>query len=161
STAVHGWSVAHEDFRALVSQAQPAALKLQHAITMVLADKLAALNARRLACPAPEDRPVRALPASRDPLAALRRGTPPFSAAAFRPRLPVFERCSADEIDELVADAAYVETPAGQALFVAGEPARSAFVVVRGAVEIVAVREGVERRLAVLGPGQLVGHLSA
>src|SRR5262245_1638225 len=38
ATTMAGWSVAHEDFRALVSQAQPAALKLQHAITMVLAD---------------------------------------------------------------------------------------------------------------------------
>jgi CRP-like cAMP-binding protein len=33
-------------------------------------------------------------------------------------------------------------------------------VVVRGAVEIVAVREGLERRIAILGPGQLVGYLS-
>src|SRR5690349_13766786 len=37
---VDGWFVAHEDFRALVSQGQPAALALQHAVTVVLAEKL-------------------------------------------------------------------------------------------------------------------------
>jgi CRP-like cAMP-binding protein len=36
----------------------------------------------------------------------------------------------------------------------------AAYVVVRGAVEVVATRAALERRIAVVGPGQLVGFLS-
>ncbi|HZN59319.1 MAG TPA: cyclic nucleotide-binding domain-containing protein [Planctomycetota bacterium] len=157
---VDGWFVAHEEFRALVSRAQPSALRLQHAVTVVLAAKLAALNTQMLACPAPEDRPARALAAT-EPLAAVPRSRKAsFAAGDFLPRLPVFEKCSAGEIDEIVARAAYLEVPRGHGVFTAGSPASAAFVVVRGAVEIVSMREGRERRVAIVGPGQLVGYLS-
>jgi CRP-like cAMP-binding protein len=157
---VEGWFIAHEDFRALVSQCQPVALRLQHAVTVALADKLAALNAQLLACSADEDRPARAFVAG-DPLAAAPRlPKPPFAAAAFLPHLPLFERFAADEVEELAARGSWVEAARGQAIFVAGEQACAAFAVVRGAVEVVAVRAGRERRVAVLGPGQLLGFLS-
>ncbi len=156
---VDGWFIAHEDFRALVSHSHPAALRVQHALTVALAGKLAALNKQMLACPAPEDRPARP-PAPAEPLAGVARmRKPSFAAAEFLPRLPVFERCSPMEIDELVARAAYLEIPRGHGVFTAGSEAAAAFIIVRGAVEIVSVREGRERRVAVLGPGQLVGHL--
>jgi CRP-like cAMP-binding protein len=150
---VDGWFVAHEDFRALVSQSQPAALRLQHAVTMVMADKLAAVNAQMLACPAPEDRPARA-PGAPDPLASVARTRRvSFAAADFLPRLAFFDRCSADEVDELTAPASYVEVPRGHGLLSTGSPAAAAFVVVRGAVEIVASGGACERRVAILGPG--------
>lgn len=156
---VDGWFVAHEDFRALVSQSQPAALRLQHAVTVVLAEKLAALNAQMQACTAPEDRPARP-PGAADPLAGVARSRKAsFAAAEFLPRLAFFERCSAEEIDELAACGAYVEVPRGHGVFTAGSEATAAFVVVRGAVEIVAASGSCERRVAVLGPGQLVGYL--
>jgi CRP-like cAMP-binding protein len=158
---VDGWFIAHEDFRALVSQSQPAAIHLQHAVTLALAHKLGALNARLLDCPAPEDRPARALAPLEDPLARVPRPRKPsFDAAAFLPRLPFFERFSADEIEELACAAGYVEPPRGHAIFTAGAVPRAAFLVVRGAVEVVAMRGGRERRVALLGPGQLVGYLS-
>jgi len=125
----------------------------------VLGEKLAALNARMLACEAPEDRARR--PGSRgDPLAGvprLRRA--PFAADAFLHRLAFFERCSSEEIDELASRAAFLELPRGHGVFATGSPAAAAFVVVRGAVEIVAAAGNRERRMAVLGPGQLIGHL--
>ena len=156
---VEGWFIAHEDFRALVSQCQPAALNLQHAITVILAEKLGALNEQLLACPSDEDRPARRVAAG-DPLEAVARtGKPSFDAAAFLPRLPLFERFSGDEIDELVSCASYLEIPRGHGVFCADAEASAAFVVVRGAVEVVAVRSPTERRVAVLGPGQLVGYL--
>jgi CRP-like cAMP-binding protein len=159
---VRGWFVAHEDFRALAAHCAPAARRLQHAITLILAGKLGALNAKLLACPASEDRPARAVAPAEDPLARTPHvQKPSFDTRAFMPRLPVFERFSAAEIDELVALGSYVEPPRGHALFCAGIEARSVFLVVRGAVEIVAIRDGRERRLAVLGPGQLVGAMSA
>lgn len=154
-----GWFVAHEEFRALVSRAQPSAVRLQHAVTAVLAEKLAALNMQMLACPAAEDRPARDV-APADPLATVpRTRTAVFAAAAFLPRLAVFERCSAAEIDEIVARASYLEVPRGHGVFTAGSPAAAAFIVVRGAVEIVSIRDGRERRVAVVGPGQLVGYV--
>jgi CRP-like cAMP-binding protein len=160
ASPMDGWFVAHEDFRVLVSQSQPAALRLQHAVTVAIAAKLAALNERMLACAAPEDRPARP-PAPSEPLAGIpRTRRASFDAAAFLPRLSIFERFSADEIDEVVARGDYVEVPRGHGVFTAGSGSNAAYVVVRGAVEIVSVRPGLERRVAVIGPGQLVGYLS-
>lgn len=157
---VQGWFVAHEDFRALASQWQPAAQRLQHAVTLVLADKLAALNAKLLACPAQEDRPARPVAALEDPLQKTPHvRKPSFDAGAFLPRLPGMARFTPAEIDELVALGTYVEPPRGHAVFCSGMAPRSAFLVVRGALEIVAMREARERRLAVPGPGQFVGCL--
>ena len=161
TTAVDGWFVANEEFRALVSRRQPAAIRLQHAVTLILAEKLAALNAQLLACAAPEDRQAREAVSGVDPLAKVARSRGArFDAASFLPRLAFFERFSTDEIDEVVCRASYVEVPRGQGIFAASTPAASAFVVVRGAAEIVALREERERRIAVLGPGQLIGYLS-
>lgn len=160
ASPVDGWFVAHEDFRALASQAQPAALRLQHAVTVALASKLAALNQRMLGCAAPEDRPARpAAPA--EPLAGIARTKrPPFDAAAFLPRLPLFERFAAEEVDDVVACGQWLEVPRGHGVITAGSPADATYVVVRGAVEIVSIRGGLERRVAVVGPGQLVGYLA-
>lgn len=161
TSAVDGWFVSNEDFRALVAQRIASAARLQHAVTMLLAGKLAALNAQLLACHAPEDRPARAIACGVDPLAGVARSRhTAFDASAFLPRLPFFEHFTADEIDEVAAAGAYVEVPRGAAVFAAECAATSAFVVVRGAVEIVHAQAGRERRLAVLGPGQLVGHLA-
>ena len=160
TSPVEGWFVAHEDFRALASQAHPAAVKLQHALTAALATKVAALNERMLACPAPEDRPARAA-ATADPLAQVARARrPPFDVEAFLPALPIFERFAADEIEEVVARGSWLDLPRGQGVFTAGAEASAAFVVVRGAVEVLSMRSGLERRVAVVGPGQLLGYLS-
>lgn len=160
TSGVEGWFIAHEDFRAIVSQRQPAAIRLQHAITAILAGKLAALNARLLASPADEDRPARpALP--RDPIEGVARlAAPAFDAGAILPRLPAFERFSLDEIDELAQDARYLDLPRSHGVFRAGDDALAAFVVLRGAVEIVAAIASRERRVAIMGPGQLVGYMS-
>ena len=45
-------------------------------------------------------------------------------------------------------------------MFTSGAESRAAFVVVRGAVEILSIGSGLERRVAVIGPGQLLGYLS-
>ena len=158
---VDGWFIASEDFRALASQRQPAAARLQHALTLILAAKLAALNAQLLDCTAPEDPPAREMREGVDPLAgAPRSRVAPFDVAGFLPRLPFFERFSEAEIDEVVSCAAYVEVERGGGIFAAGAPASSAFIVVRGAAEIVTAQGRCERRVAVLGPGQLIGYLA-
>jgi CRP-like cAMP-binding protein len=158
---VDGWFVASEDFRALVSRRQPAAARLQHALTLILAEKLAALNAQLLDCATAEDRPARGAREGVDPLAGVPRSrVAPFDVAGFLPRLPFFERFSDAEIDEVVSHAAYVEVRRGHGIFAAKAPASAAFIVVRGAAEIVTVQGPCERRVAVLGPGQLFGYLA-
>lgn len=158
--AMDGWYIANEDFRTLAAQRSPAAIRVQHAVTQMLAEKLAALNAQLLACAAPEDRPAREAPEGVDPLARARRSRKPsFDAVPFLPRLPFFERFSAAEIDEVLARASYVELPRGHGIFAAKAAAASTFVVIRGAAEILALQGRRERRIAVAGPGQLIGFL--
>jgi CRP-like cAMP-binding protein len=158
-SAVEGWFIGHEEFRALGAQRGDAALAIQRALTGILAGKLGALNARLAACAAPEDRPVRRVPAG-DPLAEVARSKAPFGIAPFLARLPVFGRFSSAEIDEVASRGGWLEIPRGAALFHAGGEASAAFIVVRGAVEIVAPLGDCERRMAVLGPGTLVGYLA-
>jgi CRP-like cAMP-binding protein len=155
-----GWFIERDDFRSLVAQRVPVALRVQHALTLGLSDKLRALNARLLEVPAPEDREVSR--ATLDSAAAVQRmKKPPFDVRAFLPLLPVFEGFDAADIDEITAVSAYLDLPRGHGVFAFGQASEACFIVVRGAVEIRG-RHGVrERRLAVLGPGQLLGYMSA
>jgi CRP-like cAMP-binding protein len=56
---------------------------------------------------------------------------------------------------------ALLELPRGHGVFAAGQPSSACFAVIRGAVEIRARHGNRERRIAVLGPGQLLGYMSA
>jgi CRP-like cAMP-binding protein len=108
----------------------------------------------------PGDRPA-AKPNGENPLEGMERlKTPPFDVRPFLPLLPFFEGFDETEIDEVVSVSSFLELPRGRTLFASGQPSQAAFVVVRGAVEIVASHAGRERRMAVLGPGQIVGYMS-
>ena len=48
TTRLSGWFIERDDFRSLVAQRVPAALRVQHALTLALSDKLRQLNARVL-----------------------------------------------------------------------------------------------------------------
>jgi CRP-like cAMP-binding protein len=158
---VDGWFVDRDDFRALVAQRNPAALRIQHAITLILLDKLRQLNARVLACASDEDRPARPEDSSRDPLLGVARSRHAgFDWRGFLPRLPMFEGFDASEVDEVAALGKLLELPRGAAVFVTGQSAEATFLVVRGAAEMIARHDGRERRIAVLGPGQLFGFMS-
>ena len=155
-----GWFIERDDFRSLVAQRVPAALRVQHALTLGLSDKLRALNARLLEVHAPEDREAsRATP---DCVAGVQRmKKPPFDVRAFLPLLPVFEGFDAAEIEEITAVSAYLDLRRGHGVFAFGQASDACFIVVRGAVEIRGRHGARERRLAVLGPGQLLGYMSA
>lgn len=155
---VDGWFLAFEDFRGVVSQRHPASRELQHAVTLVLAERLRAVNAKLAAIASPEDRPARTAPAH--PLAGIdrpRRAS--FDLGAFLPRLAFFERFPAEEIDEVAALARILEADRGAMLYAPGSIAEAVFVVARGAVEVVRPVDGHERRVAVLGPGKLLGFM--
>jgi CRP-like cAMP-binding protein len=152
-TPVEGWFVGRDDFRAMVASRDPAALELQRAITRVLADKLRALNARVREHPAAEDRPAgRSEKLVEEP--------PSFDWRAFLPLLRFFEGFDEHEIAELIRPARPFEAARGAALFAAGDRADAAFLVVRGAVEVVSSNGRAERRIAIAGPGELVGYLA-
>ena len=158
---VDGWFIEREPFRALTAGRNPAALAIQRTITYGLVERLGALNAELRKHPAPEDRLVTELPPAGDPLVnvpRLRRGA--FDHRGFLPILPFFAGFAPDEIDAVTASAKVLEVARGSWLFVAGQAARACYLVVRGAVEANAHIDGRERRMALLGPGSLVGFLS-
>lgn len=155
---IDGWFIAFEDFRAVVSQRHPASRELQHALTLVLAERLRAVNAKLAAIASPEDRPARQVPAQ--PRAGIARPLrAPFDLGAFLPRLAFFERFPAEEIDEFAASARVLEAARGAMLYAPGSEAEAVYVVARGAVEVVRPVDGHERRVAVLGPGKLLGFM--
>lgn len=159
---VEGWFIEREDFRALVAQRAPAALRVQHAVTLMLSAKLRALNARVLEIPAPGDKSGTDHVFSGDPLAGVqRRSSVSFDCAPFLPFLPAFEGFDPAEIEQVRAVSSLLELPPGHGVFAAGTPSQACFVVLRGAVEIRARHAKRERRMAVLGPGQLLGYMSA
>jgi CRP-like cAMP-binding protein len=156
-----GWFIERDDFRSLVAQRVPAALRVQHALTLVLSDKLRQLNAKVLDVAAEEDKPARK-PGFGDPLSGIPRlAKPSFDFKPFLAHLPIFEGFDAAEIGEILAVASALELPRGQKIFASGQPSTACFIVVRGAVKIRAQHAQRERRMAVLGPGQLLGYMSA
>ena len=159
---LHGWFVERDDFRALVAHRIPTALRIQHALTLALSDKLRALNARVLEIPAAEDKPKSGSEPDSDPLAKVKRAKQAaFDFKPFLPLLPIFEGFDAGEIAEVVSVSSVLELPRGHVVFVHGRPSTACFIVVRGAVEIRARHAKRERRMAILGPGQLLGYMSA
>lgn len=160
SADVDGWFLDRDDFRALAARRSPEAQRVQHALSLILAHKLRALNAKVLEVAAPEDRPP-AKSAIADPLAGTERvKTSAFDFKPFLPLLPVFEGFDDAELAQVLDVSRLLELPRGHGVFVAGQPSAAAFVVLRGAVEILAGHVQRERRMAVLGPGQLFGFMS-
>ena len=153
-TPVEGWFVGRDDFRAMVASRDPAALEMQRAITRVLADKLRALNARVREHPAAEDRPLR------DERSRRVEKEPSFAWRPFLPVLRFFEGFDDYEIEELIRPAGAFELERGGGLFDPGDAADACYVVVRGAVEILSRGRDLERRVALAGPGELVGYLA-
>ncbi len=159
-TEIRARFMERDDFRALIAQRDAAIVKLQDAVTLILAQKLRALNAKLLACDAPEDLPAGEEPGG-DPLAGVpRKSSTFFEHRSFLPLLPVFREFGAENIDAVVERAKLLELPRGHWLFVAGQPVGASYIVVRGAVEISARKGPLRRRIAVLGPGEWVGAMS-
>lgn len=158
---VDAWFVNRDDFRALVASRELAALETQRAITQALAEKLRALNERVRGHPAAEDRPATEAPPSSDPLAGVPRSRhASFDWQAFLPVLPFFDGFDAGDIDEFAAAGKVLELPRGAWLFAAGLPAHACYVVLRGAAEIFIQKEGKDRRVAIAGPGELIGFMA-
>ncbi len=158
---VDAWFVGRDDFRALVASREVAALEVQRTITRTLSDKLRVLNDRVKGYPAVEDRPATEAAPAADPLALVKRSRhASFDWKSFLHVLPFFEGFDAQEIDELASSGKVLELPRGAWAFVAGRPADSCYLVIRGALEVFTRSETLERRVAVAGPGELVGFMA-
>ena len=160
ATNVEGWFIGSDDFRAMVASREAVALAIQRAITQNLAAKLRVLNEKVRAHAAQEDRPVREAPPPGDPLAGVPRTQAPFEWRRFVPILPFFAGFDDEEIEELVAETQALELARGAWIFAQGEPAQACYLVLRGAVEILAQKDRVERRIGIAGPGELIGYLA-
>ncbi len=156
---VDAWFVGRDDFRALVASREIAALEVQRTITRTLADKLRALNDRVKKYPAAEDRDARdALPEGE--ILFQGSGKASFDWRSFLPILTFFEGFDEQEIDEFASSGKIIELPRGAWVFGAGVPARACYLVVRGALELLARTGQKERRVAITGPGELVGFMA-
>ena len=148
-----GWFIDRADFRALAAGRNAAALEIRKAVTRVLAQKLRAANARLREHCAAEDRPSAAVRSE------ARRGAS-FDWRSFLPTLPFFEGFEREQIDELIHGCAVFELSRGAQLLQAGAPAEAAFLVLRGAAEVLAPVGEAERRVTIAGPGELLGYLA-
>lgn len=158
---VDAWFVGRDDFRALVASREIAALEIQRTITRTLADKLRALNDRMREYPAVEDRPAAETAPGADPLAGVKRSRhASFDWKAFLCALSFFEGFDEQEMDELVSNGKVLELPRGAWAFVAGRAADSCYLIIRGALEVFTRTEKLERRVAIAGPGELVGFMA-
>ena len=159
-TDVDGWFIERNLFRALIAGRNPAALAIQRTITSGLVARLGIMNGELQRQVAPEDRKVLISAPTGDPLADTpRRISSRFDYPRFLSLLPFFADFTAEEIATVVASATVLEVTRGQWLFSAGQPANACYLVVRGAVEANVYIEDCVRRLAVLGPGSLVGYM--
>ena len=165
---VDGWFVEREDFRALVASRDAGALDTQRMITRVLAGKLRVLNERLRQHAAVEDRPVTEPAPAADPLANVPRSRQAsFDWRAFLPALPFFEGFDENETDEFVSGGKILELARGDWVFPSAVPATACFLVLRGALEVftriagtAASGGGKDRRVAIAGPGELVGFMA-
>ena len=159
-TDVEGWFIERNLFRALIAGRNPAALAIQRTITSGLVARLGIMNGELQRQVAPEDRRVLISAPVGDPLADTPRTIDKnFDYQRFLSLLPFFAGFTREEIDCVVASAKIMEVSRGQWLFSAGQPSNACYLVVRGAVEANVYIENNVRRLAILGPGSLVGYM--
>ncbi|MGO9901669.1 MAG: aminotransferase class V-fold PLP-dependent enzyme [Solirubrobacteraceae bacterium] len=84
----------------------------------------------------------------------------PAPALGVLAELPHFRACAPDELGALMPSLRTWQLDAGTRLFGQGNEARSAFIVLRGAVEVSRQHGDRHVRLATIGPGRMLGELS-
>lgn len=158
---VDGWFIGRDDFRALVASRDRSALGVQCTITGVLASRLRALNDKIKGHPAVEDHAAVAVAPEGDPLAKVPRSRQAsFNWREFLPILPFFDSFDEGEIDDFAAGCKVMELQRGDWVFTSGVPATACYLVLRGALEVFTRDGGKDRRVAIAGPGELVGFMA-
>jgi CRP-like cAMP-binding protein len=90
---------------------------------------------------------------------ATKMAATPIRVQQFLQNLPLFSGLSAEEIDRLAAATAQVRAPSGTLVFRRGDPCNGFHVIVYGQIKLaLAGRDGSEKVVEVLGPGQSFGE---
>ena len=149
----------------LRAQENPVVAELEARVLHVLGERLREMNRRiaALAARAPQARD--AGPAGLFARAGAAPGTPPTERppdpVAVLQRAPGFAERPREDLAALAARLELVAAPAGGVLIQAGRRAESAYIVCAGRVEVTTPLDGGgEERVALLGPGQLFGHVA-
>ena len=72
----------------------------------------------------------------------------------------LFANLAEDDLEELRGSLSHHDVPAGENLFCEGDEGDSAYVITTGEIEVLKESAGREVRLAVLGPGTLIGEMA-
>jgi len=144
-------------FEVLRSELRPAAFKTMRRITRELVQRLQLLD---------RDIDANSAPSTIDPLPPWVRGPSEVLGAPFPTAnlnravlrvLPFFRSLTEEELEELLAALGGWEVPRGQILFRQGSSGTSSFLIVRGAIQVALEKSGGFEKVAVLGPGRLLG----
>ncbi|MBI3045100.1 MAG: cyclic nucleotide-binding domain-containing protein [Betaproteobacteria bacterium] len=158
-TPVAGYVIERDGFRMLLAQRDRAAFLIQQRITRALCQRLRELNARIVSSDTPESAAPPLAGQTADP-AGIVRGRCSFGYRAFLPALPVFGRFTPGEIEDFTGRTEVMEIERSRILFQQGDPCAAAYVIVRGALEILHAANGQRQRIGILGPGRLCGILA-
>ncbi len=159
--ATSGWQIGRLHFEAVLWLGmRPVGFEIKRRLLRVACERLAAVtddiaelvDAADAATPDPGGPPPPRADDAPGPASGLDR--------AVLVRLPFFSSFNDAQLAELLALAVRREVPRGRMLFDEGDPAPSLFMVVRGAVQVTLHRGDAAEKLALLGPGQVFGHMA-
>jgi CRP-like cAMP-binding protein len=156
---VAGHFIERDGFRMLLAQRNRAAFTIQARIARTLCERLRELNSKIVADDASGNAPP-AMDTEGLTSEAPRRSLFSFDWQGFLPLLPFFRRCGPAEIDQFAALAQAGEFARGHVLFRQGNASEVCYLIVRGAIEIAASRNGRRHRIGILGPGRMCGTLA-
>jgi CRP-like cAMP-binding protein len=160
ATSVRGVFVERRDFGLLTQSTTVEGRAVDDFLIESLSVWLDSLNQFQGQMAAPGDLPY--LPAAPE-LAAENKAASsdiPFQFREFLPILPVFKAWDSSALEELTSLAEPLAMIRGEPLFFEGMESGAAYVTLHGALEVSAPAGSGLRRLAVLGPGQILGYRS-
>lgn len=157
------WEMPVAAFQALASAGDPVAPAVLQGLGRVLCQRLRATDQR--IADRTEEEP---LPPALTAQVQSPQGTQAIAPAGpellpLMRTLPIFAGAAARSMDDLTRLLPFLRVwtlPAGGALFTEGAPGTSAFLLLRGVVEVTVERGLEQQRLAILGPGRLFGEVS-
>jgi CRP/FNR family cyclic AMP-dependent transcriptional regulator len=158
--AAQGVFFSHRLFELLRADRRPAARKVMHELRASLCRRSRAASAALADAPPAFYATTQWSHRLQDAHRAERLPVSTLDLARLR-IMPFFARFTVAELTSLVAPWTLWKLPRGHMIFSDGDPQGSAYLTVRGAVEVVVGRGDEWRRQAIVGPGRLFGLVAA
>ncbi len=150
--------VSRVDFQGLLGRASVESVELLHALAVSAARRVCAMTERLIALQSARVPAQGPIPSSTGTLPRPREGAD-FDIRPFLPRLPVFARFTAANLERFMQSVRVRSFRRGALLLDRDEKEGCVYVVVRGALEMRSARAVAASRIAVVGPGALLGVL--